>query len=162
MAIKDQMKVLNDLRKAQKELKNEIVEVEAGDGAVVVQVTGELKVKKVTLDPEKIDFDDIHELERRLKESLTSRGLPSCGKLSFASGERMMRYLGLEPGSVSPFGLINDTQNHVHLFLDENLLKAETLSFHPNDCRGTVVITREAFGRYLETVGNSYEYISLY
>ena len=74
----------------------------------------------------------------------------------------MMRYLGLEPGSVSPFGLINDTQNHVHLFLDENLRNAETLSFHPNDCRGTVVITREAFGRYLETVGNSYEYISLY
>ena len=105
---------------------------------------------------------DIHELERRLKESLTSRGLPSCGKLLFASPERMMRYLGLEPGSVSPFGLINDTQNHVHLFLDENLRNAETLSFHPNDCRGTVVITREAFGRYLETVGNSYEYISLY
>ncbi len=60
----DQMKMLNQLRKAQKELKNEIVEVEAGDGAVVVQITGELKVKKVTLDPEKIDLDDISELER--------------------------------------------------------------------------------------------------
>ena len=43
----DQMKLLNQLRKAQKELKNEIVEVEAGDGAVVVQINGELKVKKV-------------------------------------------------------------------------------------------------------------------
>lgn len=42
----DQMKLLNQLRKAQKELKNEIVEVEAGDGAVVVQINGELKVKK--------------------------------------------------------------------------------------------------------------------
>ena len=60
----DQMKMLNQLRKAQKDLKNEIVEVEAGDGAVVVQINGELKVKKVTLDPEKIDFDDIKELER--------------------------------------------------------------------------------------------------
>ena len=48
----DQMKMLNQLRKAQKELKNEIVEVEAGDGAVVVQINGELKVKKVTIDPE--------------------------------------------------------------------------------------------------------------
>ena len=46
---------------------------------------------------------DIHDLEARLKASLTSQGLPSCGKLSFASPERMMRYLGLEPGSVSPF-----------------------------------------------------------
>ena len=63
-ATMDQMKMLNQLRKAQKELKNEIVEVEAGDGAVVVQITGELKVKKVTIDPERIDLEDIHELER--------------------------------------------------------------------------------------------------
>lgn len=46
---------------------------------------------------------DIHDLEHRLKATLVSQGLPSCGKLSFASPERMMRYLGLEPGSVSPF-----------------------------------------------------------
>lgn len=63
-ATMDQMKMINELRKAQKELKNEIVEVEAGDEAVVVQITGELKVKKVTIDPEKIDLNDIHELER--------------------------------------------------------------------------------------------------
>ena len=60
----DQMKMLNELRKAQKDLKNEIVEVEAGDGAVVVQITGELKVKKVTIDPERVDLEDIAELER--------------------------------------------------------------------------------------------------
>ena len=63
-ATMDQMIMLNQLRKAQKELKNEIVEVEAGDGAVVVQITGELKVKKVTIDPERVDVNDIHELER--------------------------------------------------------------------------------------------------
>ena len=50
--------MLNQLRKAQKDLKNEIVEVEAGDGAVVIQITGELKIKKVTLNPDLIDFDD--------------------------------------------------------------------------------------------------------
>ena len=60
----NQMKMLNALRKAQKELKNEIVEIEAGDGAVVVQINGERKVKKVTIDPAKVDLDDIHELER--------------------------------------------------------------------------------------------------
>ena len=70
-----------------------------------------------------------------------------------------MKYLGLEPGSVSPLGLINDTEHHVHLFLDACLKDAETLSFHPNDCRGTVVIRREDFERYLKIVGNSYEYI---
>ena len=74
----------------------------------------------------------------------------------------MMRYLGLEPGSVSPFGLINDTEHHVHLFLDENLKNAKSLSFHPNDCRGTVVISHDDFERYLKEVGNTYEYITLY
>jgi TatD DNase family protein len=66
----DQMKLLNQLHKAQKELKNEIVEVEAGDGAVVVQINGELKVKKVSIDPEKIDLDDIHELERWIENCM--------------------------------------------------------------------------------------------
>ena len=66
----DQMKMLNQLRKAQKELKNEIVEVEAGDGAVIVQITGELKIKKISLDPEKIDLDDITELERWLENAM--------------------------------------------------------------------------------------------
>ena len=105
---------------------------------------------------------DIHDLEHRLKASLIAKGLPSCGKLSFASPERMMRYLGLEPGSVSPFGLINDAEHHVHLFLDEQLQHAPALSFHPNDCRGTVVIARADFERYLKAVGNTYEYLSLY
>ncbi len=66
----DQMKMLNQLRKAQKDLKNEIVEVEAGDGAVVVQITGELKIKKVSIDPDKVDLDDIHELERWIENCL--------------------------------------------------------------------------------------------
>lgn len=105
---------------------------------------------------------DIHDLEARLKARLQEQGLPSCGKLSFASPERMMRYLGLEPGSVSPFGLINDEEHHVMLFLDANLQQAGTLSFHPNDCRGTVVIGRKDFEQYLAIVGNTYEYMSLY
>lgn len=94
----------------------------------------------------------IHDLEQRLKQ----------GKLSFASEQRMERYLDLKPGSVSPFGLINDTENHVHLFLDKNLLNYPSLSFHPNDNRATVVISREMFAKYLAAVGNTFEYIELY
>jgi DNA-binding YbaB/EbfC family protein len=59
----DQVKMLNQLRKAQKELGKEIIEVEAGDGAVIVQITGELKIRSVKIDPERIDLDDIEELE---------------------------------------------------------------------------------------------------
>ena len=104
----------------------------------------------------------IHDLEQRLKASLQAAGHPAPGKLSFASPERMMRYLGLEPGSVSPFGLINDTEHHVILFLDQNLQNAASLSFHPNECRGTVVISQEEFRKYLETVGNRVEWLELY
>lgn len=60
----DQAKMVMKLKKAQKELAKEVVEVEAGEGAVVVQMTGELKLKKVTIDPEMVDLDDIEELEK--------------------------------------------------------------------------------------------------
>ena len=95
---------------------------------------------------------DIHDLEKRLHQ----------GKLSFASPQRMEKYLGLQPGSVSPFGLINDTENHVHLFLDKNLNEQKSLSFHPNDNHATVVIETPEFMRYLNAVGNSFEFIELY
>lgn len=94
----------------------------------------------------------IHDLEQLLHQ----------GKLTFASPQRMERYLGLQPGSVSPFGLINDVENHVYLFLDDNLKKEEFLSFHPNDNRATVVISQAEFMRYLSLIGNSYEFIKLY
>lgn len=95
---------------------------------------------------------DIHDLEKRLHQ----------GKLSFASPQRMEKYLGLQPGSVSPFGLINDVDNHVHLFLDTNLQQQDSLSFHPNDNHATVVIAFEEFMRYLDIVGNNFEFIELY
>ena len=101
----------------------------------------------------------IHDIEHWLKDVLVSQGQNAPGKLSFASPERMMKYLGLEPGSVSPFGLINDAEHHVILFLDSRLKDAESLSFHPNDCRGTVVISQAAFQQYLTSVGNQVEYI---
>jgi len=60
----DQAKMVMQLKKAQKELENEIIEVSAGDDAVVVQVNGGLKLKKVTIDPARVDLDDIRELEK--------------------------------------------------------------------------------------------------
>ena len=60
----DQAKMVMKLKKAQKELQQELVEVSAGDGAVIVQVNGELKLKKLTIDPDMVDLEDIGELER--------------------------------------------------------------------------------------------------
>ena len=74
----------------------------------------------------------------------------------------MEKYLGLKPGSVSPFGLINDENHEVHLFIDKNLLNSPRLSFHPNDNTGTIIISQEDFIKFLEAMGNSYEFIELY
>ena len=92
-ATMDQMKMLNELRNAQKELKNEIVEVEAGDEAVVVQITGELKVKKVTIDPSKVDLDDIHELERWIENCMRD-GFAKAQEIATEKMKPLMGSLG--------------------------------------------------------------------
>jgi Ala-tRNA(Pro) deacylase len=73
-----------------------------------------------------------------------------------------MKYLGLEPGSVSPFGLIHDSTKHVHLFLDSNLQQADRLSFHPNLNTASLIVKYTDFINFIEWSGNSYEFIKLY
>lgn len=81
------------MQKAQKELKKEIVEVEAGDGAVVVQITGELKIKDVTLDPELIDFDDIESLEHWIEIAVRD-GLAKAQEIAAEKMKPLMGGLG--------------------------------------------------------------------
>jgi Ala-tRNA(Pro) deacylase len=95
---------------------------------------------------------DIHDLEKLLHQ----------GKLTFASDERLKKYLGVEPGSVSPFGLINDRERHVHLFIDEKLSESERLAFHPNVNTASIVVSKSDFLKFLEYTGNPYEFIKLY
>ncbi|MBI3400768.1 MAG: prolyl-tRNA synthetase associated domain-containing protein [Acidobacteria bacterium] len=76
------------------------------------------------------------------------------GKLSFASPERLMTHLGVTPGSVSPFGLINDRDHAVRVVLDRDLKAATRLSFHPNINTVTLTIAAEDFTKFLESCGN--------
>jgi Ala-tRNA(Pro) deacylase len=94
----------------------------------------------------------IHDLEQRLKQ----------GKLSFASDQRMMKYLGLTPGSVTPFGLINDREHHVHVFIDEILQSAKKLSFHPCINTASIVIKYDDLLRFFKFTGNPFEFLKLY
>lgn len=73
----DQMKMVAKMKKAQKELANEIIEVEAGDGAVVVRINGEQKIKKIQIDHERVDLDDIAELERWVEQAVKEAILKS-------------------------------------------------------------------------------------
>lgn len=84
------------------------------------------------------------------------------GKLSFASEWRMEKYLGIKPGSVSPLALINDKENHVKVFFDKNLQKAEKISFHPCINTASLVIGFKDFMRFMDWTGNEYEFLTLY
>lgn len=89
----DQMKMLNELRKAQKDLAKEIIEVEAGDGAVVVQINGELKLKSVKIDPEYVDVDDIHQLEHWIEIAIRD-GMAKAQEIAAAKMKPLMGGLG--------------------------------------------------------------------
>jgi Ala-tRNA(Pro) deacylase len=83
------------------------------------------------------------------------------GKLSFASPERLMKCLGLTPGSVSPFGLLNDADRRVRVCLDSDLKRAERISFHPNDNTATLVLGFADFERFLRHVGHAVRVVSI-
>jgi Ala-tRNA(Pro) deacylase len=104
---------------------------------------------------------DIHGLEHQLKQ----------GKLSFASEERMMRCLGVHPGSVCAFGLIKDINpvdalpkelfpngHAVKYYLDKDLQNAKRIGFHPCENSASVVISNQGFMRFLELWGGEVEW----
>ena len=83
------------------------------------------------------------------------------GKLSFASAERLMSYLGVTPGSVSPFGLIHDRDHHVRVFLDRELRGAAKISFHPNINTRTLVLSFADFEKYLAASWNVVRFVDV-
>ena len=89
----DQVKMIAKLQKAQKELKKEIVEVVAGDGAVTVQITGELKIKSIKIDPEQVDLNDIGELEHWIEIAVRD-GLAKAQEVAEEKMKPLMGGLG--------------------------------------------------------------------
>lgn len=82
-------------------------------------------------------------------------------RLSFASPQRLMKYLGLEAGSVSPFGLINDFDKKVQVVLDQDLKGSELVNFHPNVNTATIGIHFSDFEKFLTWTGNSIRYLKM-
>ncbi|MDR2139858.1 MAG: prolyl-tRNA synthetase associated domain-containing protein [Tannerella sp.] len=95
---------------------------------------------------------DIHGIEKQLHQ----------GKLSFASEQRLMKYLGVTPGSVTPFGLIHDREHQVQVFLDRHLRDAERLSFHPCINTASLIISNAGFIRFMLHTQNRFEWMEVY
>lgn len=82
-------------------------------------------------------------------------------KLGFASPNSLKEKLELEPGSVSPFGLINNEEKDVEVYIDKDIKDAEIASFHPNINTGSLEITKENFEKYLNLFKNKVEIIEI-
>lgn len=89
----NQMKMLNDLRKAQKDLKKQKIVVDAGDGMVEVTINGELKIENVTINPEMVDLENIDELESAIQNAVRD-GLAKAQEIAAEKMKPLMGGLG--------------------------------------------------------------------
>jgi len=87
----DQAKMLLKVKKIQKELQKEVITVEQGDGAVKVEITGEQKIKKIHIDPEFVDLDDIGQLERWIEDAVKD-AIQQSQKLA---ADKMQPFMGM-------------------------------------------------------------------
>jgi Ala-tRNA(Pro) deacylase len=92
---------------------------------------------------------------KRLAEHL------GAGRFSFGSAERLMNYLGVIPGAVTPFAVINDRGGVVQMVLDAGLLELDPLHFHPLDNAMTTAVSAEGLLRFLEVADHAPQIVDL-
>lgn len=81
--------------------------------------------------------------------------------LSLASQKRLSKYLGLKPGAVSPFGLINDATQHVEVLIDKDLIDSDNIGFHPNVNTTTITISYDNLKKFINWCGNKVSYVDI-
>jgi Ala-tRNA(Pro) deacylase len=82
------------------------------------------------------------------------RRLGATGRFSFGSADAMLETLGVLPGSVTPFGVINDTAHRVTVILDETLMRHDIINAHPLTNTMTTSLGRDGLVRFLESTGH--------
>lgn len=89
----DQAKMLMKVKKMQKELQKQVITVSAGDEAVTVEITGDQKIKRIHIDPEKVDLDDIRQTEKYVEEAV-KQAISESQKVAAEKMQPMMGMLG--------------------------------------------------------------------
>lgn len=84
----------------------------------------------------------------------TLHGKLGSGRLSFGSAELLVEVLGVQPGSVTPFALVNDTAHRVSVILDEPMLRHDVLNYHPLSNDATTSIARDDLLRFIRACGH--------
>lgn len=83
------------------------------------------------------------------------------GRLSFGSADRLWEYLGVRPGSVCPFSIINDKDHQVNLYLDQSMMAADLVNFHPLLNTMTVTLTPDDLLKFIDSCGHKAHIVDL-
>lgn len=86
--------------------------------------------------------------------------LIGAGRLSFASEERLEKYLHLKKGAVTPLGILNDADRAVEVFFDEDFLQRDVIGVHPNDNTASVYLAPQDLLEIIRTHGNVLQVVS--
>lgn len=101
-------------------------------------------------------MDDSKRLDiTKFQESLAVK------RLSFASPTNLMGKLGVEPGAVSIFGLLNNQEKDVQVYFDKDIITQEIMSFHPNFNEMTLFLKTSDILRFIEELGYTYHTVTL-
>ncbi|HEU6442656.1 MAG TPA: prolyl-tRNA synthetase associated domain-containing protein [Microvirga sp.] len=84
----------------------------------------------------------------------THEAIGASGRLSFGSAEQLRAMLGVEPGSVTAFAVVNDTEGKVTMVLDANLMEHERVNFHPLVNSMTTGVSRDDLVKFLRSTGH--------
>ena len=98
--------------------------------------------------------------DKRVDLKLLPRSL-DCHRLSFGSPSRLMKYLAIEPGSVSLLAIANDTAHTVEVIIDSDLWASAAFQFHPLVNTSTLVIPKIGIERFLAATGHEAEIIDI-
>lgn len=82
-------------------------------------------------------------------------------KISFGSPDRLMEHLGITPGSVSLFAIVNDQKNRVEVIIDESLWESEAFQFHPLVNTSTLIISKDSIKRFLAATGHEFKILDI-
>jgi Ala-tRNA(Pro) deacylase len=78
----------------------------------------------------------------------------ASGRVSFCSAEQLMQHLGILPGSVTPFGVINDTEGAVTVVLEKALMALDPVHFHPLENTATTAVSSDGLLTFLRATGH--------
>lgn len=81
--------------------------------------------------------------------------------LSFASEERLQKYLGVSTGAVSVFGVINNADHDVEVFIDQEMMEQKMVNCHPNDNTATISLKTEDLKKFLDQCGNAVNFVKI-